>query len=302
MNSIGKNDMIYLLKIFAALICRLPRGVALSMGKLFGVILSSCQFRRKSVCFINMDILYEPVLSSSEKISLRKKMYVHMGKNLVEFLRLPLYSDGFSGPFMTMEGKENWDSAMKKGKSVLVVTAHLGFWDLLTVAFFYLGVKSSFVTKELRNKTLNEFWMSYRKFGSIQPIDKKNSSRALIQCIRNKDPIGFIMDQNMNLDSGVFVQFGNKQACTLNAPAILARRYDLPVLAAFAVRLPDDHYRFIITPEMPLIRTDNPGKDAIINTQTFSDTIRSHILKYPDQWIWMHRRWKTRPVGEPRVY
>jgi Kdo2-lipid IVA lauroyltransferase/acyltransferase len=249
-----------------------------------------------------MDILTENSFSLEKKQEVRKKMYFHMGKNLVEFLRLPVYAERFSESPVVIEGKENWDQATKKGKSILVLTAHLGFWDLLAVGFSHFGLKSSFVTKELRNKTLNAFWMSYRKFGSIHPIDKKNSTKALLQCIRDKNLIGFIMDQNMNLDSGVFVDLGNRKACTLNAPAILARRYDLPVLAAFIIRLPDDTYRFIITPEIPVIKTDNPESDILSNTQTFSDAIRSHILEYPDQWIWMHRRWKTRPQGEPSIY
>ena len=295
--------MIYvlMLRFLAWLVCRMPRKPALALGKFLGGIFYYLQSKRHKICLKNMDILLGSEVSPERKRELTHKMYGHMGKNIVEFFRMPLYVKEFPGPLFTVEGIEHWEAAVKKNKSVFVLTAHLGLWEFAAVGFSILGAKSSFITKSLRNASLNEFWMNHRKIGNVHPIDKKNSSKAILQCIKSHEPLGFILDQNMNLDNGVYVDFGTRKACTLNAPAILARRYDVTVIGAFVIRGEDDRYRFIITPEIPLLKTEDAEGDITANTQNYSNLIRDFIIRYPDQWIWMHRRFKNQPDGS-KIY
>jgi KDO2-lipid IV(A) lauroyltransferase len=292
-----------LLHLIATCFRWMPRKVALFLGSTFGLFYSYFVSKRKEICRINIPMLLDPTWTTEKAIeTLIKDMYKNMGKNMVEFLRLPLYAKTWNTRLFTVDGLEHWEAARAQGKPVIFVTAHLGFWDFVPVGLSLLGQKGCYVVKEMHHKNMHAFWEKYRDLCSVVPLVKKNSSSAILDSLKRKEWVGFIMDQNMNTDFGLFVQFGKKKACTLNAPALLARRYQLPVLAFFTLRQKDDTYRFIITPEIPQQRSNNLHEDLQVNTQRISDLMQAFILQYPEQWIWMHRRWKNQPQGSESLY
>ncbi len=234
--------------------------------------------------------------------SLIKTMYQNMGKNMAEFLRLPLYTKTWNKHLFILDGLEHLETVRAKGKPAIFLTMHLGFWDFVPVGISLLGQKGCYVVKEMHHKGVHTFWENYRDVCSVKPLVKKNSSSEILNALKRKEWVGFIMDQNMNADFGLFVQFGKKKACTLNAPALLARRYGLPVLAFFTLRQKDDTYRFVITPEIPQQKSRNLHDDLQVNTQRISDLMQAFILQYPEQWIWMHRRWKNQPENSEYLY
>lgn len=290
------------LKLLSAIFCRMPRSMALALGTLMIRPFALLNIRRKAVCFKNMEILLAPGLSEKEKSGLVSGMYCHFGKCLGDFMRLSFYKKQWPAHLIDYEGKEEFLSAYARGKGIILITAHLGFWELLFACMNQMGVKGTAVVKDIRNKGINRFIMEQRDMGSVFALHKKNSAQEIIKFLKKGGLLGFILDQNMNSELGAFVDFGSEKACTLSAPALLAARYDVPVFGGFVIRTPDDRYQMVFTPEIRLVKSGNREEDLIANTQIFSNVIRDMIRRYPEQWIWLHKRFKNRPEGSPKLY
>ncbi len=290
------------LKFLSGLFCRMPRASALVLGTLLIRSFALLNIRRKAVCFKNMEILLEPAPSEKEKHCLVSGMYHHFGKCLGDLMRLSLYKKEWPAHLIDYEGREAFLSAYARGKGIILITAHLGFWELLFACINQMGVKGTAVVKDIRNKGINHFIMEQRDMGDVFALRKKNSAQEIIRFLKKGGLVGFILDQNMNTELGAFVDFGSEKACTLSAPALLAARYEVPVFGGFVVRTPGDRYRMVFTPELQLVKTGNREKDLVSNTQIFSNVIRDMIRHYPEQWIWLHKRFKNRPEGCPKLY
>jgi KDO2-lipid IV(A) lauroyltransferase len=293
----------FLLKALSAFFCRIPRSSAMKLGGMLGRVFGLANVRRNAVCAVNMDIVLEKKRSPEAKKRLIRRMYVHMGKHFAEFLRLPRYFRESLPHWVHVEGREHWTTILEEKRGAIIILSHLGCWEMLSPVFAKLGVsRGAVVVKPVRNRAMNAFVRETRGLGTIRFIEKKHSARRLLAMLKENVPVGFILDQNMNLDHGVFVPFGKKKACTLSAPAMLALRYRLPVFGAFLVRTEDDGYRLILTPEIRWETSGNFKQDILTATRTFSEMIREKILEYPEQWIWMHKRFRDRPRGEDPVY
>ena len=290
------------LKILSRLFCRIPRTKALALGMKMVHLFAFFNSRRKAVCFKNMEILLGKDISEKEKERIFSGMYRHFGKFIGDFMRLPLYKKEWPAHLIDYEGKEEFLSAYGRGKGIILITAHFGFWEFPFACLNQMGVKGSAIVKDIRNRGLNRFIMEQRDMGNVFALHKKNSAQEILKNLKKGELVGFILDQNMNTDYGVFVDFGSEKACTLIAPALLAARYEIPVFGAFVVRTAEDRFRMIFTPEIQLVKTGNRAGDIAANTQIFSNVILSMIRQYPEQWIWLHKRFKNRPEGLPKIY
>ncbi len=141
---------------------------------------------------------------------------------------------------------------------------------------------------------MDRFFADIRARYGAKLYPKSRAMRKILRSMRNKELVGFLLDQNTNVQSGVFVDFFGKPACTHNGMAVIALGTDAPVISAFLVR-EGTGFRVEFGPEIPLIRTGNKEKDIVENTRQYNRVLESIILRYPDQWFWVHRRWKTRP-------
>ncbi|MBN1522190.1 MAG: lysophospholipid acyltransferase family protein [Candidatus Aureabacteria bacterium] len=294
--------MTIFLKSFALLIRSLPRKLALIIGMLLGKLMGIILIHKKKICFLNMDLAFSDSLSSREKSRIIRKMYVNLGKNIVDFLRIPLISQDNFHQFVTVEGERFLVDAREKRKGVLVITAHYGFWDIIPLFFAFRGYGANLITKDIRNASLNDFWMKYRKYGGVNPIYKKNSSREMISLLKRNESLGFVIDQNMNSRSGIFVDFFGVKACTIDVVAKLSQSLECPVLPIFCIRKDDD--TFIIRIEEPVLLRQGKDKQEtiLLTTQAYTEVLERFIIERPDHWIWMHKRWKTRPEGEESIY
>lgn len=289
------------LKLLSRLFCRLSRANAFALGKQIARLFALFNLKRNKVCYKNMEILLGKNLSDKEKGLLVSGMYQHFGKFIGDFMRFPLYRKEWPSHLIDYEGKEAFLSAYARGRGVILITAHFGFWEWEFACLKQMGVKGTAVVKDIRSKALNRFIMEQRDLGDVYALHKKNSAQEIIRLLKKGEAVGFILDQNMNTDFGVFVDFGSEKACTLSAPALMASRFGIPVFGSFIVRTPEDRYRMVLT-EIQTVKTGNREKDLVANTQIFSDAILSMIRKYPEQWIWLHKRFKNRPEGMPKLY
>jgi len=275
---------------------RLPLAVALRLGNALGWIFGSVIRHRRRDAFDALRRSF-PEKTAPEIRAIVNGMYRNFGVNLIEILRLAGGSLDEFKDRIAIEGRETVDMALQRGKGVFILTAHFGNWDLLGMFTVKHGYKLTIISKDLKNKTVNAMWMMLRdKFG-VGIIPAHNSARASLKVLKRNELIGFILDQNRPLDQGIFVDFFGRPACTSPGLAILSAQTQAPIVPVFIHRTPDGNHLLQILPiiEPP---ADREPETVRAETQKYTKIIEDQIRRHPEQWIWLHRRWKTRPLPD----
>jgi KDO2-lipid IV(A) lauroyltransferase len=165
----------------------------------------------------------------------------------------------------------------------------------------YTGRRAHVIFRPIDNPFLDRFVERVRTCTGNQGVSKQKSMGRILRLLKSGEAIGILLDQNVAWQEGVFVNFFGELACTNEGLALLALKTGAAILPAFNVRERDGRYRVIIEPEITLIRTGDKAVDVQKNTELFTAVIERHIREYPDQWLWVHQRWKTRPWQARRV-
>ncbi len=190
-------------------------------------------------------------------------------------------------------GLPNLRRAFAKGKGVLILTLHIGNWELLPMAYIDSGLNVSMVYRPLDFKPADEFILNYRSRHGAQPIPKKKSMRRILKALAQRDCVGILLDQTAGMKAGILLEFFDHPAWTNKGLALLASKTQAPVITSFLIRN-GLNYEVHIGPEIPLVHTGRKEDDVRINTQRYNQALEEIIRKYPEQWLWMHRRWKQR--------
>ncbi len=244
-----------------------------------------------------------PHLGPSERRRVVRGTFLSLGRMLAEFARFPSYTRDNVESVITYDGFENYAEAVRRGRGLLFLTGHLGAWELAAFAQSIYGNPLHVVIRALDNPYLNELVNRYRTMGGNRIIEKRDFARSILQALKNNEAVGILMDQNSSQTEGVFVDFFGIPACTSAGLARLALRSGAAVVPGFASWDPArQRYRLRFDPPVQLIETGNLEQDIAANTQLFTRIIEEHIRRVPGQWLWIHRRWKTRPPGEPPLY
>ncbi len=280
----------------------MPRGLARLLAGLiaFTVYWAFGRLRRVGVRNLEMAL---PELSPAERTRILRRVYVHLGWQLVEFCRMTRYSAQNTSAWLRTEGLEHYLAAQGRGKGVLVVTGHLGAWELSSFYHSLLGYPMGMVIRRLDNRRLDDFVNGIRCLHGNQVIHKDDFGRGLLLAMHGGQTVGILMDTNMTPPQGSFVKFFGMDACTATGLAHVARKTGAAVLPGFMFWEPTERkYVLHFGPEIEIPHTANPAADILVATQLCTNAIESWIRRYPDQWLWIHRRWKTRPAGEPGIY
>jgi KDO2-lipid IV(A) lauroyltransferase len=212
---------------------------------------------------------------------------------------MPYYTLEEASHFIRYEGLEHFLAARDRGKGVLVLTGHIGAWELSSFYHSLAGYPMSMVIRRLDNPLVDRFVNAIRCQHGNRVLHKDDSARGLITAMRTGETVGVLMDTNMTPPQGVFVDFFGRAACTASGIARVALRTGAAVLPGFLIWEPaEKRYVLHFLPELQLASTGNDDQDAIANTQLFTKTLEEIIRRYPEQWLWVHRRWKTRPSCE----
>lgn len=280
-----------------ALLNWLPYRAALSLGVAGGWLLYRLDGRHRRLVQDQLRMAF-PDWPFSRVREVAWNCYANFGRSAAEFARLGRADREAILGWVTVEGREHLDRAVAGGRGVLFVTAHLGNWELMGVVCNLLGYRLFPVARPLDNPWLNRLVDQIRsRHGSIVVSKKEESApRELIQALRDGDCVGILLDQNMAPYDGVFVEFFGRPACTAKGLALIARRTGAPILPAFIVRETDGRHRLIVQPPVELSRTRDLERDVVTNTARCTAVIEQMVRRYPDQWLWMHRRWKTQPA------
>ena len=230
-------------------------------------------------------------------------VFTSLGRLLAEFCLFPRYTRQNIESVAVYEGFENFDAAQRRGKGVLFLTAHLGGWEIGSFAHSVYGHPLRVVVRPLDNPYLDRLVTRYRTLRGNSVFEKQDFARGLLAAMKAGETVGLLMDQNVMPPRGVFVDFFGIPAYTASGIARVALHTDCAVVPAFTIWDPAiGKYRVTFAPAVPLVRTGDVEADTTNNTAAFNKVIEDYVRKYPDQWLWVHRRWKTRPPGAEPLY
>jgi KDO2-lipid IV(A) lauroyltransferase len=244
-----------------------------------------------------------PDLSPKERKRILRSLFRNLGRHMVEFCRMSRYTPQNTAGWIRTEGLDFYRSAQARGKGVLILTGHLGTWELSSFYHSLMGFPMGMVIRRLDNKPLDAYVNSIRCLHGNRVLSKDDFARGLLTAMRMGETVGILMDTNMTPPQGIFVDFFGKQACTASGLARVAIKTGAAVLPGFMVwEEAERRYVLHFGPQLTFQKSGDEDADILAATQLCAKTTETWIRRYPDQWLWIHRRWKTRPAGEAAIY
>ncbi|PYX90396.1 MAG: lipid A biosynthesis acyltransferase [Acidobacteria bacterium] len=280
----------------------LPRPMARAAGIALGQLVYAVHGKLRRVGMRNLRLAF-PDNSEGERRKILRGEFTSLGRQLAEVCLFPRYTKENVSNIVVYDGFENFERAHNRGKGVLYLTAHLGGWELSAFAHSLYGHPLHVVMRGMDNPYLDRMVQQYRTMHGNSAVDKDNFVRGLLSAMKAGETVGILMDTNMTPPQGVFVDFFGIPACTASGLARIALRTDAAVIPGFTVWDSSlRKYRLRFEPALHLVRTGDDEADIVANTALFTKVIEEYVRRYPDQWLWVHRRWKTRPEGEKPLY
>jgi KDO2-lipid IV(A) lauroyltransferase len=250
----------------------------------------------------NLELAF-PEMSARQRVAILRSEYRNLGFLLAEFCKMPDYTAATASQFIRYEGLENYLHAREKGKGVLVLTGHLGAWELSSFYHSLMGMPMGMVIRRLDNPLVDAFVNRIRCLRGNRVIHKDDFARGLIASMRAGETVGILMDTNMTPPQGVFVPFFGVPACTASGMARIAAKTGAAVVPGFLLwEGTERKYVLHFGEELEVVHTGDAEQDVLVNTAAFTAAMEGYVRQYPEQWLWMHRRWKTRPPGEEGIY
>src|SRR5579871_5866137 len=280
----------------------LPRSLARAFAIAIAQMVYLLHVRLRQVGMRNLQMVF-PEKSEAERKRILRGVFTSLGRELAELCQFPRYTPENVDEVVVYEGLENYERAYARGKGVLFLTAHFGAWELSAFAHSLHGHPVNIVMRPMDNPYLDRLLQQYRTMHGNKVVPKDDFVRGLLAAMKAGETVGILMDTNMTPPQGVFVDFFGIKACTASGLARIAMRTDAAVVPGFTIW--DEamgKYRLRFDPALDLVRTGDTESDVVANTALFTKAIETHIRRYPEQWLWVHRRWKTRPEGEAPLY
>jgi Kdo2-lipid IVA lauroyltransferase/acyltransferase len=288
--------------LFVHLMRLLPRRAARAVGAGIAGVAFYGLGRLRRVGVLNLRLAF-PEMPEAGRERILRSVYRNLGALLAEFCLMPRYTPEVASRFIRYEGLENYLAARERGKGVLVLTGHLGAWELSSFYHSLMGMPMGMVIRRLDNPLVDAFVNKIRCQHGNRVIHKDDFARGLIASMRAGETVGILMDTNMTPPQGVFVPFFGVQACTASGMARIALKTGAAVVPGFLLwEESEGKYVLRFGKELEVVHSGDAERDAVTNTASFTAAIEGMIRQYPEQWLWMHRRWKTRPPGEERIY
>jgi Kdo2-lipid IVA lauroyltransferase/acyltransferase len=274
-----------------------PLPLALWLGRRVGDVVYTAMPRRRRIALSNLGRAY-PELPEAERRRLARRAAQHLGMTLVELPRLLTAPLDETLARIRLDGIEHLHAAMQAHGRALVLTAHLGNWEILCAAHRLTEYGLSVVVRPLDARWLDAVAVKLRRRTGVDVIDKRGALRPVLEALRRGRMVGILMDQNAARREGVFVEFFGHPASTSRSLALLAVRTGAPVIPIFARRAAGTGHTVVIRPALPAPTSNDPEAAVVELTARCTAEIERAIRQAPEQWLWSHDRWRTRPSSD----
>jgi Kdo2-lipid IVA lauroyltransferase/acyltransferase len=275
-----------------------PRRIGISFFRTLGLILYYLMPDRRRIALTNLDICLGNSTSQNKRKLIAKESFKNSISIAFDFLKILQMPPDKQSKLVEILGEENITEALKIKKGVFAVSAHLGNFPLMLALMSGRGYHVNVVTRQIKAKWADKLYTDMLNRFGTGTITKGRVALGIIRALKNEEIVGYVLDQNMQRETGIFVDFFGRKASTIRGIATFSNRYGSPILPAYIVSSPKGHKIFVDKPYI----YDSSQEDELQLTQRFTSMIEGWIRKYPEQWLWYHRRFKTRPVGEDRIY
>ncbi len=289
-----------LLWILGAVFRALPRRAGMSLGRGIGRLAYFLVTRRRRLAHDNLSMALGETLSERDIRNTALASFQFLGMNIADFFYLLTLKREGIGHLTSIEGEENLIAALNMGKGGLILSSHLGSWDMLSAGLVLRGYPVALITKVSRSEALNRIWMGYRQKEGIKLFMGRGTMKESLRHLKNGGLVAFALDQNARRKEGVFVPFFGREACTITSLALLARRTGAPVIPLYIYRDGDVH-RIVVEKAMLHDSIEDADADLMERTRIYTQWTEKVVRIHPQQWTWLHDRWKTRPKGESKV-
>jgi Kdo2-lipid IVA lauroyltransferase/acyltransferase len=287
-----------IVRLFAAM----PRRIAYPTAKTLARLGFHLARRQRRAGLRNLQMAF-PELSGNALEEILRGSFENLGRLLVEFTHMQELNKGNICRFVVHDGLENYLEGLRRGRGVIFMTAHFGAWELSSFAHAVYGYPLRFVVRPIDNPRVEKLISTCRTRSGNIPIERRSAARDILKALRQNEAVGILFDQNTTRSEGIFAEFFGIPAATTPALALFALRTGAAVVPGFLIWDTSlGKHRLRLDPPVQLIDTGNLDHDVLENTKIFNKILEDYIRKYPDQWLWIHRRWKTRPQGEASLY
>ncbi len=273
----------------------LPKGLRLALAIFLGRLVFGIDRKHRRIALQNLRLAFGSEKSEAERFSVARRVFENLFHLVFELAWSHRLSLAELPKYFSLSGAEDFHKALEKGKGALCLTAHFGNWELLPIAAYLGGIAGGIVYRPMDTPFLDRFFKESRsRYGGVMIPTHRGAMRKIYKELNRGFPVAMLMDQNVDWYEGVFVDFFNHRACTNTGMALLALKSGAPVVPVFVIRTPTG-FHTAFGPELPLIQTGDHTKDVELNTAQYNRVIELYARRFPDQWFWVHQRWKTKP-------
>lgn len=280
----------------------LPRPVARAVAAAMARVLLRCLPRLRRTAMTNLRLAFPDWTDEKRRETIRA-MTRSLGWMAAEFAHFPELTRENIERLVALDGFENFDAARRRGKGVIFLTGHMSAWELAPFAQALYGYPLSFLARAIDNERVDRLIDSYRCRSGNRPIEKNNAARTMLRVLREGGTVGVLADQNTSVEEGVFVNFFGIPAATTTGLVRMARHTGAAVVPGFlSWDKGEGKYRLRFERAVEMRSTEDEAGDIQENAARCSQVTEDYVRTHPDQWLWIHMRWKNRPAGEPPFY
>lgn len=293
-----KNNLIYItLKGLKFSVRWLPYRIALFLGGLLGACFYAWVPREREKARQNLGLAF-PDMSGPEKSVLTRRIFISIGRNALEFMKMNSYTtEQIISLVEGVEGREHMENAHNQGQGVICLTAHLGNWEILPIFTNQQGWPSAVVAQRLYDTRLDEMLNRFREERGVVVIKRGNITRGIIRCLRSNMLLGVLNDQDTDVDAR-WAPFFGRPAKTPVGILRLARKTGARIVPVFIARQASGRNRIYLEPAIVLPKTGDEENDLLEGARLCNQQIEKYVRRFPEQWVWFHSRWKSRPGNE----
>lgn len=291
-----KNGLIYIfLRLLFTVIGLVNRRIAFGIFEALGLTAYCLAGKLRKRAVTQLKRVFKKQFRDAQIRKMAREVFLNLARNTVDAIRLQKYDPQTMDRLVRAEGLEKIDRVLKNGKGLLLLTGHMGNWELLCAYMAFKGYPLHVIAAPLYDSRLDKLLVENRRHFGAQVIARgPSATRKILQTLRKNEIIGILIDQDSKTYEGVFVEFMGKEAVMPAGPVFLAMKTNTPLIP-FAIHIEKD-YRHVVEvgDEIKIEITGDPKRDLEVNAQRCSKAVEKLILRHPTQWIWVHNRWKTK--------